>query len=98
MAAGCKPAAPWSYGGSNPPLSTRFGRLQVKNRFAAAMVLYALIALIAVATLSDQKILGVTLLLLAMFAVRTWVHQRRQSMEDQAERQRELEKVKLGRT
>src|ERR1700757_5047799 len=25
MAAGCKPAAPWSYGGSNPPLCTRTG-------------------------------------------------------------------------
>ncbi len=62
------------------------------------MVLYALIALVAVATLSDRKILGVTLLLLGMFAVRTWVHQRRQDIEDQAERDRELEKVKLGRT
>ena len=26
MAADCKSAAPWSYGGSNPPLCTRFGR------------------------------------------------------------------------
>jgi hypothetical protein len=24
MATGCKPVAPWSYGGSNPPLSTNF--------------------------------------------------------------------------
>ena len=62
------------------------------------MAAYAGFAALAWFTLDDQKILGVTLLLLAMFAVRTWVHQRRQNIEDQAERDRELERVKLGRS
>ena len=62
------------------------------------MGLYAVIALVAVLTLKDQKVLGVTLLLLGMFAVRTWIHQRRQDLEDDADRERQLERVKLGRS
>jgi hypothetical protein len=31
MAADCKSAAPWSYGGSNPPLSTRIKESPVAN-------------------------------------------------------------------
>jgi hypothetical protein len=46
------------------------------------MAMYALLALIAVLTLTDTKILGVTLALLAMFAIRTWVHHRRESQID----------------
>ena len=70
----------------------------LRNRFAIAMGLYAVIALVAVLTLKDQKVLGVTLLLLGMFAVRTWIHQRRQDLEDDADRERQLERVKLGRS
>jgi hypothetical protein len=67
------------------------------SRFAIAMGLFALLAVIAVLTLRDSKVLGVTLVLLGMFAVRTWVHQRRQQIEENAERDRRLERVKLGR-
>ena len=51
------------------------------NRFAVAMLAYAALAVLAAATLSDVKVRGVTLALLAMFAVRTWVQHRRQQME-----------------
>jgi hypothetical protein len=62
------------------------------------MGLFALLAVVAVLTLKDQKVLGVTLLLLGLFAVRTWMHQRRQNIEDNADRERQLERVKLGRS
>jgi membrane protein implicated in regulation of membrane protease activity len=61
------------------------------------MGLFALLALISVLTLRDQKVQGVTLLLLAMFAFRTWMHHRKQQSEAQAERDEQLQKVKLGR-
>jgi hypothetical protein len=47
--------------------------------------------------LSDPKVRGVTLALLAMFAVKTWLHHRQQQMDENAERDRKLERVKLGR-
>ena len=62
------------------------------------MGLYAALAVLALTTLSDQKIQGVTLLLLAMFAVRTWMHHRRQLLQEQSDRETQLERVKLGRT
>ena len=62
------------------------------------MGLYAVLAVLALTTLSDQKIQGVTLLLLAMFAVRTWMHHRRQLLQEQSDRETQLERVKLGRT
>jgi hypothetical protein len=34
---------------------------------------------------------------LAMFAVKTWLHRRRQQIDEDAERDRKLERVKLGR-
>jgi membrane protein implicated in regulation of membrane protease activity len=94
MAAGCKPAAPWSYGGSNPPLSTR---IFVVSRFSIALAIYGLLALLVWLTLPDQKIRGLTLALLAMFAVKTWLHRRRQQMDENVERDRKLERAKLGR-
>jgi hypothetical protein len=78
MAAGCKPAAPWSYGGSNPPLCTRISKV---SRFSIALAVYGLLGLVAWLTLPDQKILGVTLALLAMFAVKSWLHHRRMALE-----------------
>jgi hypothetical protein len=66
------------------------------NRFSIALVLFALIGLLAWFTLSDRA-RDVTLALLAMFAVKTWLHHRRQQLEENAERDRQLEKVKLGR-
>jgi hypothetical protein len=78
MAAGCKPAAPWSYGGSNPPLCTRISKV---SRFSIALAIYGLLGLVAWLTLPNQKILGVTLALLAMFAVKSWLHQKREALE-----------------
>ena len=78
MAAGCKPAAPWSYGGSNPPLCTR---IFVVSRFSLALSLYGVLGLLAWFTLPDQKVRGVTLALLAMFAVKSWLHRRRMALE-----------------
>ena len=78
MAAGCKPAAPWSYGGSNPPLCTRISKV---SRFSIALAVYGLLGLVAWLTLPDQKIRGLTLVLLAMFAVKSWLHHKREALE-----------------
>jgi membrane protein implicated in regulation of membrane protease activity len=48
----------------------------VTNRLILALVAYAAIAGLAFATLSDQRIRIVTLAILAMFAVRTWVRRK----------------------
>jgi hypothetical protein len=46
------------------------------NRFLLAMVTYAALAALAIATLSDQRIRMVTLAVLAMFALKTWVRRK----------------------
>jgi len=46
------------------------------NRFLLAMVTYAALAVLAIATLSDQGIRCVTLAGLAMFALKTWVRRK----------------------
>ena len=46
------------------------------NRFLLAMVTYAALAALAIATLNDQKIRGVTLAVLAMFVLKTWVRRK----------------------
>ena len=46
------------------------------NRYYVAMSAYGLVALLAWLTLSDEKIRLVTLAILGMFALRTWVHRR----------------------
>ena len=86
MAAGCKPAAPWSYGGSNPPLCTRISKV---SRFSIALAIYGLLGVVAWLTLPDQKIRGVALALLAMFAVKSWLHQRRMALERNENKGRE---------
>ena len=86
MAAGCKPAAPWSYGGSNPPLCTRISKV---SRFSIAMLVYLLLAALAVTTLTASvpvagrqvPVSAVTLVVLAMFALRTWLHRKREALE-----------------
>ena len=83
MAAGCKPAAPWSYGGSNPPLSTR---IFVVSRFSIALAVYGVLGLLVWLTLPDRKIRAVTLLVLAMFVVKSWLHQRRVASERNADK------------
>jgi hypothetical protein len=46
------------------------------NRFWIALAAYALLALLAWQTLSDEKIRLVTLVVLASFALRTLAHRR----------------------
>ena len=67
------------------------------SRFSIAMGLFGLLALLAWLTLPDSKVRGVTLALVAMFAVKTWLHHRRQQIDANTDRERQLERVKLGR-
>ncbi len=46
------------------------------KRLALAFAAYVALAALAFATLSDQRIRGVTLAILAMFAVKTWVRRK----------------------
>jgi hypothetical protein len=48
----------------------------VTNRFLLALLAYAALAVLAIGTLDDPRIRGVTLAILAMFAVKTWVRRR----------------------
>ena len=50
------------------------------------MALYGLLGIVAATTLTDTKVRAVTLGLLAMFAVRTWLHHRRQVIADNEDR------------
>ncbi len=59
--------------------------------------MFAVLGLLAWFTLPNDKVRGLTLALLAMFLVKTWLHHRRQQLEQNAERDQELERVKLGR-
>jgi len=67
------------------------------NRFSIALALFVFLGFLAWFTLPDDKVRGLTLALLAMFAVKTWLHRRRQQIDEDAERDRKLERVKLGR-
>jgi uncharacterized membrane protein YfcA len=46
------------------------------NRLAGAMIAYALLAALTLATISDSRIRGVTLVILAMFAVKSWLRRK----------------------
>jgi uncharacterized protein YhhL (DUF1145 family) len=59
-------------------------------RFSTAMVLFGVVALLAWTTLSNERVRGVTLLVLGLFAVRTWAHRRRQVRQQQEENAAEL--------
>src|SRR3954464_6965065 len=78
--ADCKSAPPRRYEGSNPSLCTRFlGGTQVgfvAKRLGLALAAYVALAALAFATLPDQRVRGVTLAILAMFAVKTWVRRK----------------------
>ena len=60
--------------------------------------MFAVLVLLAWFTLPDNKVRGLTLALLAMFLVKTWLHHRRQQLDEMAERDRQLEQVKLGKS
>ena len=92
MAADCKSAAPWSYGGSNPPLCTSLrclrtevrsqnperepGSLQALNRLSIALGVYVLLGVLVWTTLSDEKVRMVTFAILGLFAVKTLLHRK----------------------
>jgi hypothetical protein len=46
------------------------------NRLAGALIAYLVLGVLAVATLSDERIRAVTLLILGLFAVKTWVRRK----------------------
>jgi hypothetical protein len=48
----------------------------VTKRLAVALLAYAAIAVLAVKTLDNSRIRTVTLLILAMFALKTWVRRK----------------------
>ena len=52
------------------------------QRWHGALVAYAVIALAAWFTLSDLRIRGVTLAVLAFFALRTWAHSQQRAPGD----------------
>ena len=96
MAADCKSAAPCElrrfesspvHQDSAAQLSA--ARLKQLSRFSFAMVLYAVLAVLAVVTLTatipvagkQVPLSGVTLLVLALFAFRTWLHHKREMLE-----------------
>ncbi len=53
--------------------------------FSTAMVLFGVVALLAWTTLPDERIRITTLLVLGLFALRTWSHHRRQMREQRDE-------------
>ena len=48
----------------------------VAKRLVIALAAYVALAALAFATLPDQRVRGVTLAVLAMFAVKTWVRRK----------------------
>ena len=46
------------------------------KRLVLALLAYAAIAVLAIRTLDDPRVRGITLAILAMFAVRTWVRRK----------------------
>ena len=57
-------------------VSYRTAGLVVTKRLVLALAAYVALAALAFATLPDQKIRLVTLAILAMFAVKTWVRRK----------------------
>jgi hypothetical protein len=46
------------------------------NRLAAALIAYVVLGILSWTTLSDHRIRGITLAILAMFAVKSWVRRK----------------------
>ena len=51
-------------------------RLIAENRLAAALVAYVALGVLTVVTITDSKIRAATLLILALFAVKSWLRRR----------------------
>ena len=92
MAADCKSAALWSYGGSNPPLCTRVegGEMRVSGarRKLVAIAFLAVLAALTWYTLDAGKIRLVVLILLGGFAFRIALTHRSEQDEHEAEERR----------
>ena len=79
MAADCKSAAPWSYGGSNPPLCTMIRRQQLDvndfdvKRLAVALGALAVLLVLTWTTISDEKLRLAGTAVLVLFAVKILV-------------------------
>ena len=92
MAADCKSAAPCElrrfesspvhqvFPGPGCAAFARIGVVEMK-RLWTAFALYAVLAVLAWTTISDEKFRLATLAVLAMFAVRTWTWSRKQEHE-----------------
>jgi hypothetical protein len=52
------------------------------SKFAVAMAIFIALELLSWLTLSDPKIRAVAMVLIGMFAMRTWVHHRRETLVD----------------
>ena len=50
------------------------------SKFAVAMAMFAALELLSWLTLSDHKVRLVAMLLIGMFAMRTWAHHRREQL------------------
>jgi len=48
----------------------------VTKRLVLALLAYAALAALALKTLDDPRVRGVTLVILAMFAVKTWIRRK----------------------
>jgi hypothetical protein len=46
------------------------------NRLAAALIAYVALGILAWATISDHRIRGITLAILTMFAVKSWMRRK----------------------
>jgi hypothetical protein len=55
------------------------GKLIV-SRFGIAMVIFAVLELLAWQTLSDRKVQLIAMAVIGMFALRTWVYHRRETL------------------
>ncbi len=63
-------------------MMARMVRADGMNRLTIALGAYAVLAILALVTIDDQKFRLATLAVLAMFAVRTWSWSRKQERED----------------
>ena len=88
MAADCKSAAPWSYGGSNPPLCTINFAVRkadgVNQLQKASTAIFLLVALAGMAwwTMDGGPIRTVAILLLGLFVVRVLLYTARSRYDD----------------
>ena len=68
----------------------------MKNKFAVAITIYAVLAALSWLALSDTKLRWVTLALLAMFAFKTWIHHRKSLLAETQDSQDLQSEVKAA--